>query len=127
VFFKIAPAVFDTACLLPIYISPTTPYTPPTLSLSCRYEIRIPPALIQSRLHSMLTMEELIDPPPVPKEYMRSPPHRQRPRGAASGPAHTYENLYDSFEQFLLEAGEKKVETKLDTRTLLAQPYIFNT
>jgi hypothetical protein len=65
----------------------------------------------------MLTMEEYVDDPqPVLREHMRSPPHRQRPRGAASGPAHTYENLYDSFEQFILEAGEKKVETKLDTR-----------
>jgi hypothetical protein len=43
-------------------------------------------------------------------------PWRAAPSGAASGPANNLANLRDSFEQFLLEKGEKKVEMKLDTR-----------
>lgn len=56
-------------------------------------------------------------------EHLSPYPRRARPEGPASGPAHTNENTYDRFEQFLLADGEKKVEMTLDTRSFFLPPY----
>ncbi len=67
-------------------------------------------------------MSELDDPDPPRIEHLNPYPGRARPKGAASGPAHTNENNYDRFEQFLLADGEKKVEMTLDTRSFFLPP-----
>jgi hypothetical protein len=66
-------------------------------------------------------MPEPYDPERPYKEHLLPYAGRRVPRGAASGPENTTANTLHSFEQFVLEDGEKKVEMKLDTRGLLVQ------
>ena len=61
-------------------------------------------------------MSEFTDPDAYHRAISHDNVRRGIPKGAASGLAVANENFYDSFEQFLLEKGEKKVEMKLDTR-----------
>lgn len=61
-------------------------------------------------------MSESTDSDAPNREPLSSPPWRGAPKGAASGVEHAHANVPDSFEQFLLEEGERKVEMKLDTR-----------
>lgn len=55
----------------------------------------------------------------IRKEYLFHYPDRGAPKGAASGPDNNHANTTDSFEQFVLEKEEPKVESKLDTRMIL--------
>lgn len=58
----------------------------------------------------------------IPYEYLLPWPWRQQPVGPPGAHVHLHANLQHSFEQVLLEAGEKKVEMKLDTRKLAVRP-----
>lgn len=50
-------------------------------------------------------------------------PGSHRLKGPVFAVAHTHANVPNSFEQFLLGKGEKKVEMKLDTRTFFFPAY----
>lgn len=63
-------------------------------------------------------MSESIEPHALPSGFWVQHLSHKPPRGAASGVDNTQANI-PSFEQFLLEKGEKKVEMKLDTRRFL--------
>ena len=61
-------------------------------------------------------LEEYDEPAESHHEFMLPLPWRSAPQGSSYNLAITGTNNPSSFEQFLMNDGEKKVEMKLDTR-----------
>jgi hypothetical protein len=95
-----APALFGPASS---HVSHTSAVSRPNSVLCCSPTVKMPQSIDVYAFHNAYLCSHL--------------PHAARK--AASGPDHTRANWDNSFEQFILAEGEKKVEMKLDTRKFL--------